>query len=232
MTRFFVELTAFWPSALLAQASGGQTSLATTWPIFAMKLHEWGQLFAWAAAALFFGYKLLLGYLITDLSLKVSCERRHKEGDLDYLSVTVTAKKSERGAIKLDDAKARVRGLTPDNPRELFGIHRLERSNPDGQNERALIKWTESSGCLNMAPGDEMQFAALFEVPCGQASVVDVVVLGKIFWRTWRGGSARWGQWRACAISLPHSSLKCQECGASVIIEDNVPRLPYDDEPG
>ena len=77
------------------QATGNNGVTTTISQLWNMKLNEWGQLVAWVAAALFFGYKILSGYLITDLSLKMSCERKHNAGELDYLSVTVTAKNAK-----------------------------------------------------------------------------------------------------------------------------------------
>lgn len=180
-----------------AKAGGTATAIKHVDPIRDMKLNEWGQLVAWLAAAVFFAYKVLSGYLISDVSIKLACERKHKSAELDYLALTVTLKKGERGGIVIHDGQARVRGLTVNSPQELIGVRRLDRPDPA---EIARIKWEELRRGLNLPPGDEMQFAALFEVPCGQSAVVEVVVLAKKLWRP----THKFGQWRASYVSLPH----------------------------
>jgi len=165
--------------------------------LFDMKLNEWGQLAAWLAALFFFGYKLLTGYLITDMSVKIACERKHKNEKMDYLAIAVTIKKGERGGVQIHDGQAWVRSLPGVTPVELIGIRRMDQSDPA---PRATIQWTERDSRLNLPPGDEMQFAALLEVPCCQAFVVETAILAKKLWRI----RNKVGQWRACVVSLPH----------------------------
>jgi hypothetical protein len=66
---------------------------------------------AYIAALLFFVYKVYSGYLVSDLSIQISCERQRKPGNdgRDYLGITVKAKKGAQGAIELNDAQVRAR---------------------------------------------------------------------------------------------------------------------------
>lgn len=166
-------------------------------PLLDMKLYEWGQLAVWTAALAFFGYKAFTGYFVTDMSVKIACERKHKTGQTDFLAVTVIARKGERGGLHIHDGQARVRDLPGTPPQELIGIRRMDQKNT---NSRASILWTEPDYRLNLPAGDEMQFAALFEVPCGQAFTVEAAILGKKLGRFHH----KVGQWRACCVSLPH----------------------------
>jgi hypothetical protein len=82
---------------------------------------------AYVAALVFFIYKVLAGYLITGLSLKVTCNRVHSDNPAnDHLSISATAKKGKTGTLRLHDAQARitVAGAAP-QILELDGIERL-----------------------------------------------------------------------------------------------------------
>lgn len=168
-----------------------------TRPVADMKLSDWGQLAALLAAAVYFGFKTLSGYLISDMSVKASCERKHGPDGLDYLAVSVTVKKGERGGVIIHDAQARVTPSVPDEPQELIGIRKLV---PDTAGATARITWKQEPEGLNMPPGDEMQFASMFKVPCRQPCRVEVVILARKFLQ-FKGAL---GQWHACCISLPH----------------------------
>lgn len=101
-------------------------------------LKDWGQVAAWFGAALFFGYKVFSGYLFPDVALTVDCQRtRIQRTQLDFLAITVTAKKGERGAIQLHDARV-----------ALFDAHSR---NPIGQ--PALLKGTRRLSYRTAADG-------------------------------------------------------------------------------
>lgn len=168
-------------------------------------LKDWGQIAAWTGAALFFAYKIVSGYFIIDLSLKMECERRKlRDRAQDYLAVTVTAKKGERGAIELHDARLTVfdysTGQKIHDSVRFKGARRLTYGpGVDGYKEVDPEKISIDHPLLNFAPGDEMLFAAMFEVGNAQVVTVEAVLLGRKKFRL----PDKFGQWRATRVSLP-----------------------------
>src|SRR2546427_3280903 len=91
------------PAALLVRSLDSAKTLAEVGKNFFEAV-------AWLSAGLFFGYKALSGYLITNISMKVDCERRAKpESQVDdYLLITITLTKGDKGTVQLHDAQARI----------------------------------------------------------------------------------------------------------------------------
>ena len=72
------------------------------------------KIIAVVAAAIFFFYKALTGYLVTNMSIELSLSRRRADDNYDYLAVVVTLTKGDRGTVRIQDAKARItEGATP-----------------------------------------------------------------------------------------------------------------------
>src|SRR5271165_4210155 len=88
------------------------------------------QVLAWLGAAVFFGYRAYSGYFITDLDLKLECERkRQADTEPDLVSVCATVEKGERGAVALHDVRAWLcdhrDGHMAGNPRKLTAVRRF-----------------------------------------------------------------------------------------------------------
>ena len=157
---------------------------------------------AYVAALVFFIYKVLTGYLITGLSLKVECVRVHSDDPAcDQLSITATAKKGKTGTLRLHDAQARVTvvGHAP-QILDLAGIERLT-FKPDitkwpGKTRRKISWKRAKHPFLNLAPGDEGQFSTACEVPRNLPATVEVVILCR------RLLGLRRSQWRSSTVSL------------------------------
>lgn len=177
-----------------------------------------GQIVAWFAAALFFLYKIISGYLIGSTSLRVSCVRGRVESksETDYLSLVATVKRGSGSTLVLLHARARVTyaggqklpdlrvlpegAVVPavaETEVDLVGTRRLSSRRTATRTEVRFGELSSESPHLNLAPGDEMQFAYLYEVDQSRPCVVEVAVLGKS-WGTWKRS-----QWRASDISLP-----------------------------
>jgi hypothetical protein len=181
-------------------------------------LRNLGEVITWFAAAAFFSYKVITGYLIGNCSLRLSCSRTAvpNTAGMDYLAIVAILKRcSGTMTLGLHEAKARVNcasGQAHPDWRELpltnylpatvgmesklVGIERLS-SRRSNQIFHAAFQKSAENSILNFAPGDEMQFATLYEVPEHCACIVQVVVLGRS-WGTWKRS-----QWRASDISLP-----------------------------
>jgi|HubBroStandDraft_1064217.scaffolds.fasta_scaffold331560_1 hypothetical protein len=167
-------------------------------------IKDLAQILAWIAAAGFFTYKAISGYFVVDASLRLDCERKRARSR-DFLSVTATLKKGERGAIALVDARVRVRNggnsATIGEPQELVGIRRLSYASDGDEKKKITFDRFSQDSTLNFAPGDEMQFSAFFDVGTDDAYVIEAVVLARrvVPWI----GRPRFTQWRSSRVSLP-----------------------------
>lgn len=77
---------------------------------FAETLKNSAEAFAWACAGGFLLYKAVSGYMISNLSLSVACLRQRAASGKDYLVVTASLKKGDRGAVSLHEVIASVFG--------------------------------------------------------------------------------------------------------------------------
>lgn len=171
------------------------------------------EVLAYVLAFLFFLFKVYVGYMFDNLSLSLSCRRRsasqqNEEAGKDQIVVVVTIKKGDNGMLKLFLLESKVVELKSRlEHKESFDIKRVGYER-DGvlKSRPKVIQWgTERKGYpyLQFPPGDETQFAHLFEVAPGEPCKIDVVVMGRSRWPR-----IKLGQWRASEISLPVSGEK------------------------
>jgi len=173
-------------------------------------LKLWAEMIAYGSGGAFLIYKVLSGYFITDLSVKVSCERLPQtprgavgestigQGDEVLLAATAILKKGDKGTIRIHDAKVRISddaGKVLDEQR-MIGIDRLSFTTNDDRMEIDFDRLSKTPW-LSLPPGDETQFVGLCRVPSGQPCLVEFVILGRKLW----GGKT--AQWRASTVSFP-----------------------------
>jgi len=160
------------------------------------------EVFAFIAAVIFFGYKFLTGYFITNLSLSLACSRQEslQEGK-DHLAVVARLSKGERGSLDLHDAQVRASWSSDQLIKPLIGIERQSfETEKLGEAERKVINFkcrSKTAPFLRLTPGEETSFACYFEVPSESICVVELIVLGRL------RRIKPIGQWRASAISTP-----------------------------
>jgi hypothetical protein len=115
----------------------------------------------------------------------------------------------ERGRIEIHDAQGRITILKSPTliaSQELLGIRRLKRSKPQPLSKISWVELPAERERLKMAPSDEMQFAAFFEVPSQQPCIIEAVLLRRKIFMRWM--KTKMGQWRATCVSLPTASTK------------------------
>jgi hypothetical protein len=162
----------------------------------------WAEFIAYGSAGVFLIYKILSGYFITDLSLKIGCERLIAQ-DTDDLSVTAYLRKGEKGTIRIHDARARLSDVSGNvlGEKAMIGVNRLSYKTDASAGMNVTFDRNARTPWLSLPPGDDTQFAVHFRVPSpAMACVVEVVILGRKLW----GG--RVAQWRASAISFPRAT--------------------------
>jgi len=159
---------------------------------------------AFAAAALFFAFKALSGYLISNLSLALTSHRQPTaDAAKDYVTVVAHLKKGDRGAVTLHDAVATLYcgALEPALEPMVKRFPAVGRLGTVDVNGRLEVRQSTSTviPLLSLPPGEETQFSTFFEVPHGQPCTIEVAILGTWPWRR----KTRF-QWRASLVSLPN----------------------------
>jgi hypothetical protein len=164
------------------------------------------QVLAFLGAAAFFLYKAITGYLIVNMSLSAKIERGRKNDATDYLAIAATVKKGELGSLELHDARTHVSWPGDCKERELIGYERLTfGTDPESKRRRIVFGSTSAKKpFLRLAPGEEMTFSAILEVPASAPCEVQIAIGGI------RTCGRRVGQWRTSMVSLPrdHSPKK------------------------
>jgi hypothetical protein len=163
-------------------------------------------------AAGFFAYKIFAGYLYVSLAVFVRSERRHLDEERDAIVVIIRLKKTGTGMIRLHDAQVLflpVGGSSTALP--LIGLQRRgQKAETIGSRlsdwqgtvpiQRKIVDWDsshESEARLQLAPGDETQFACHHVIPRAAVCAIELTILGQ--GRTWPNV----GEWKASHVSLP-----------------------------
>lgn len=160
------------------------------------------EVFALFAATLFFFYRFITGYFITNLSLSVTSFRQGSHsGGKDFLVVVAKLSKGERGSLSIHDAQVEVSWNGGKMQKPLIGIDRRSfTTDRSGSTERKVIDFgrgSKKAPFLRLTPGEETHFSCYLEVPSESVCSVDVIVLGQ------NPASSLVGQWRASTISMP-----------------------------
>ena len=177
--------------------------------LLGLPLSDWDHLtkaLALLAALLFFAYKAISGYMVTNMSLKLACTRQPSDQSHDDLTLSITLLKGDRGSVAIHDATVRLyRADGGDNdkpePIPLTSIKRLSFNTvSSGSANGKKVAWdapSRSKPYLNLTPGDEMTLSAYCQVASAGVWRVEVVVLGS------RLFSPFVAQWRGSLIALP-----------------------------
>jgi hypothetical protein len=166
------------------------------------KIETWLKITALLLAALFFTWKICVGWFAANLNLSIASERVAKDEASDFLAISVTLDKGTTDSVYLKDISLRlaVKGQTERSER-IRGFERLP-------TEGDRLLWPtdgdaskESLPEYLLAQGESLQLAKVYEVPSDLPATVEVAVLAKrAFYRPF--------QWRAVHISLPKSDGK------------------------
>jgi hypothetical protein len=163
-----------------------------------MKLLDWLQFAAIIAALVYFGWKLVQGWLLVNMSLSGTTERRARGDGQDDLVVAVTLTRGQTGSAAVHETAVRV--SWSDDPRaprttHLKGTTRLETAKE--QLFSLAPGWERADKPYKLPPGEATTWSCHVEVPTGQVCDIEIVVLG-VQWPNRRAG-----QWRASLVSLP-----------------------------
>ena len=159
-----------------------------------------------AGGAWYFLVQNRRGSHMPNLSISLSCERRQSEEDgADWLAITATLKKLDRGTLGLSFARAEISEGVNRRESALWGVGLVAREGlplyhaiKRGGKETNDLDWeSDHAEPLNLTPGEETQISALCQVRANAAYQVKVVIVA------FQYGFQRFGQWQASAVSLP-----------------------------
>lgn len=134
-----------------------------------------GQTLAWLGAAIFFGWKMLTGYSIMNMSVNLSIQRFAQDDDRDRLKVRLALSKGDRSALVLNEILLRVRN--------------------ENDNQIACARGERLGRPLRLTPGESTHFEQQFTIRSNVACFIDAEVRGRSLFRP--------GQWFASAVSVP-----------------------------
>jgi len=156
-------------------------------------------------ALLFFGYKILAGWMLINLNVAIATERRTTANDQDdHLVIKVVLEKGKVDAARLLGVEMR---LSPVETNEApFFVREVSNTQRVARNENGRINWDAidtRKKYLNLSTEERAEFAEHFRVPPDVVYRVDVVVTGDRFRDRVIPSLS---QWRASAIVLPAKS--------------------------
>ncbi|MCF0065109.1 hypothetical protein MUK70_06410 [Dyadobacter chenwenxiniae] len=174
-------------------------------------LKEIEQLFkvlALYAAFCFFVYKLITGWLIINLKIKLDQNRTHIDKSFDYLAISLNIEKGPTDSVWLKDIQLKVRSFDQQGSELESKIIRpigFQRSEINLSDQNAI--WTEQkeNRLMTISPGEATSFSAFTTVARECVISVEVLILGtRPFYGLEKAGD-EYIQWKASMIVLPNS---------------------------
>ena len=137
------------------------------------------EILAIAAAAIFFAYKVLSGWLFVNVAICIDLDRKQVPNDpsMEYLAIMLNIEKKQTGSVILKNVRARVTSI---NGKEEFALINLEGI------EKLKYEQEPSSWGLHeeglkqrLTPGTTTQLSGLARVPKEKPVLVDVSMISR-----------------------------------------------------
>jgi len=163
------------------------------------------QVLAIVLAFEFFVYKLLTGWLISNLNVKIEPQRIWSAGQTDHLAIKLILTKGAIDSLWLKKIYLKVSEVISDDPSQNKCIKEFE---PLNYEKRSLDKDLWKGNVIakyTISLGEEVCFSAYLPVSNGKVIAIEVLVLGtRLFYGIESFSSKDKSiQWRASAIVLP-----------------------------
>lgn len=156
-----------------------------------------------AAAAVFFLWKILTGWLIINLQVSLDLKRQAFDAKNDILAMQLNLQKGAIDTLWLQDITLRVTAESLPGKSaviEFPEIHQLAVAN-------GKLNWSsqnQEDKKITLSPDESMQLAKFISIPKGEVALVEAAVFGdRTFW-------SQGFQWRTSAISLPVCNGNCK----------------------
>ena len=148
------------------------------------------------AAAGFFGWKIIAGWLIINLEISIETTRQSKDEVHDWLAIDLLLKKGNTDGLWLKDVVVRIynKGGKPVNQviriEDFMSVAVKHKQIDWDAKNKDIRKYT-------LAPGEVFQYGRVVEVPTNTPLIIEAAVLGRrtLWYKDF--------QWRATAASLP-----------------------------
>ena len=173
-----------------------------------IKLEEVFKVLGIVLAFEFFVYKLLTGWLISNLNVKIEPERKWLGESRDHLAIKLTLSKGGIDSVWLKDIHIKVTEVNVDDPsknkvlKEVKPLNYEKRSldNPDD-----IFNGSEIKSRYTISINEEVSFSSYQSVESGKVITIEVLVLGtRLFYGIESSSRTEQAiQWRASAIVLP-----------------------------
>ena len=153
----------------------------------------------------FFMYKLLAGWLLVNMTVKVEGTRQAVSGDLqtDHLSLKVTLNKGSIDSVWIDKIEIRLREMRNGTSADFFVVP----LNIEKLGDTDLDYWAGTkSDFYTISSGEEACFAAYTTVPANVVVSAELLVLGTRLFYGIESSLDKRIQWRSSAVILPCKS--------------------------
>ena len=173
------------------------------------------KILTFAAALIFFAYKLFVGWLFINLNVKIEPERMSMDANMDHLSLKLTLEKGSIDSLWLEDVQFRYsemmetdKGFMPVPLGKIKPIGMHKTSYPlAGKIDISTLWEGEKSNYYVLSPKEEATFSTYTTVEKGKIILVEVIVIGTRPFYSIEYKSHRPIQWRSSLIVLPVKAM-------------------------
>lgn len=147
------------------------------------------------AAAGFFGWKIIAGWLIVNLEIVIETERKPKDTTHDWLGINLLLKKGSTDGLWLKDVALKIDSFNGERVNEVIRFEEFHSIRIINQ-KLSWEKQNDDPRKFTIAPGETFRFGRVEIVPFDKPLIIEAAVFGKrAFW-------PKGFQWRASCFSL------------------------------
>lgn len=162
------------------------------------EIKDWESLLtvlALVSGALFFGWKIIAGWLIANLDVAIEVQRQAKNEKEDWLAVKILLKKGNMDSMWLKQIVIKI--YDPDDKKKIDRYYIKEFERLENIEEIENTKQNKKQRHFAISPGETFQFGKIITVDLEKPFIIEVALTGKRpFWKGF-------AQWRSTTASLP-----------------------------
>lgn len=173
--------------------------ISCTWLSSTENIKNIAETIAIFAAAGYFLYKALTGWLVANLEISIETDR-HSTDKKDLLAFKINLKKGSIDTLQIKDIKARIYtiNMVTQQIEEIiqeFDFSEIERLKVD--NKGKILWGSTIKKNVSLSPNESFHLGRYCEVTKGQPVIVEAVLFGdRTFWK-------KGFQWKATVVSMP-----------------------------
>ena len=158
----------------------------------------------------FFVYKLLTGWLISNLNVKIEPQRLYFDNQRDHLGIKLTLTKGSIDSVWIEKILIRVSQFTADSPTKIEYFGDIEPINYHKRDVGVNFWQGSQIGLYTLSIGEETSFSGYLTVTSGYIVLVETLVLGtRLFYGIESfNKTKKYIQWRSSAVVLPAKAIE------------------------